>query len=92
MTISSGASISSAAVSRRPRLLELLGQRVGLRHGAREAVEQEAVVALLVDLVEDHRDHQVVGHELAVVHVLLGLLAELGPSRLCSRSRSPVPM
>ncbi len=59
-------------------LVELLGERVGLRHGAREAVEQEAVVAVLVDLLEDHRDHQIVGHQAAVVHVLLGLRAEVG--------------
>src|SRR5215210_2980705 len=58
--------------------LHLLGERVGLADRAREAVEQEAVVALVLDLVEDHRDHELVGHQLALVHVLLGLLAELG--------------
>jgi hypothetical protein len=58
--------------------LELLVQRVGLRVVAREAVEQEAVVALLLDLVEDHLDHQRIGHELAGVHVRRRLLAELG--------------
>src|SRR3954452_7931552 len=58
--------------------LHLLGQRPGLSARAREAVEQEAVVALVLDLVEDHRDDEVVGDELALVHVVLGLPAELG--------------
>ena len=43
-TLVVGASISSAAVSRRPSSLERLVERVGLRDRAREAVEQEAVV------------------------------------------------
>jgi hypothetical protein len=60
------------------QLVELVLERLGLRVVAREAVEQEAVVALLLDLAEDHRDHQVVGHELARVHVRGRLLAELG--------------
>ena len=35
--------------------------------------------ASLSDAFEDHADDDLVGHEVAVVHVLLGLLAELGP-------------
>ena len=78
-TTSSGASTHSAAVSRRPDLLELLVQRVGLRVVAREAVEQEAVVALALDLARgSSRSPASIGHELAGVHVLLRLLAELG--------------
>src|SRR3954447_14523223 len=59
-------------------LVELLLERLRLRVVAREAVEQEAVVALGLDLAEDHRDHQLVGHELALVHVRRRLAAELG--------------
>src|SRR3954454_17162121 len=58
-------------------LLQLLPQRVRLRDVAREAVQQEAVVALVLDLVEDHLDHELVGNELAVVHVRLGLAAQV---------------
>src|SRR5829696_10282046 len=58
--------------------VHLLAQRVGLTDRAREPVEQEPVVALVLDLVEDHRDHELIGYELALVHVVLGLLAELG--------------
>ena len=58
-TSSSGTSISSAAVSRRPSSLELLVERLGLRDRAREAVEHEAVRASsLLDLLGDHRDDQ----------------------------------
>jgi hypothetical protein len=45
---------------------------------ASACVEQEAVVAVLLDLVENHLDHEVVRHELALVHVGLGLAAEVG--------------
>jgi hypothetical protein len=55
-----------------------VGERLGLRRRAREAVEQEPVLALLLDLLEDHGDHQVVGDELALLHVLLGLRPQLG--------------
>ncbi len=61
-------------------LRELLVERFGLRHRAREAVEDEPVPrVLLPEALGRHRHDQVVGHELAGVHVLLGLLAELGP-------------
>jgi hypothetical protein len=59
-------------------LVELVLERLGLRVVAREPVEQEAVVALLLDLVQDHRDHQLVRHELALVHVRGRLAAEFG--------------
>src|SRR3954451_23984441 len=48
--------------------LHLLAQRVGLAARTREPVEQEAVLALVLDLVEDHRDHELLGLELALVH------------------------
>ena len=60
-----------------PDALELLGQRVGLLGGAGEAVEQEAVGAVLLDLVEDHADDQLVRDELALLHVRRGLAPEL---------------
>ena len=45
---------------------------------AREAVEQEAVLRLgRLDGLEDDAGDDLVGHELAGVHELLGLLAEL---------------
>lgn len=51
-----------------------------LGHGARETVEDEPVLALGVhlELVLDHAHHDLVAHEPARVHDLLGLLAELG--------------
>ena len=78
MTISSGDLDEQRGGQPAAELVELLAQRVGLADGAREAVEQEAVVALLLDLVQDHRDHELVGDEVAADHELLGLLAELG--------------
>lgn len=54
----------------------------GLGDGAGEAVEDEAVLALLVrlELRLDHVDHDVVRDKAAGVHNLLGGLAELGLS------------
>ena len=55
-------------------------ERLGLRDGAGEAVEHVAAagrVALVEPLVDDP-DHDVVGHEAAGVHDLLGARAELG--------------
>ena len=53
-------------------------ERLRLRHRAREAVEDEPVAGLVaVEAVHDHADDQLVGHEVAAVHVLLGLPAEL---------------
>ena len=75
-------------------LAQLRVERLGLRHGAREAVEDEAVGGLLaLDPLGDHADDHLVGDQVAAVHVLLRLLAELGPLARprragCRRSRS----
>src|SRR3954453_14215785 len=62
-----------------PDLLQRLGQGVGLGDLPREAVEQEAVLGLgAVQGLQDHADDEPVGDEVARVHVLLGLPAELG--------------
>src|SRR5205823_3886150 len=54
-------------------------QRVCLRDGPREAVEDEAIPAVrLFEPLADDADHELVRHELACVHEGLGLLAELG--------------
>src|SRR5919197_3792850 len=54
-------------------------ERLGLLVGAREAVEQEAVAGVgLGEPVEDHAHDHLVRDQVAPVHVLLGLLAELG--------------
>jgi hypothetical protein len=54
-------------------------QRAGLLDRAREAVEQEAVASVVVgEALDDHADHDRVGHQLALVHVLLGRAPELG--------------
>src|SRR3954453_15305503 len=61
-------------------LLQRLVQRPGLRVRAREPVEEEAVGRVLLgEAVEDHADDHLVGHEVAAVHVLLGLLAQVRP-------------
>ena len=63
----------------RPELLHLLAERLGLADRPREAVEDEAVGGLgPLDALADHPDDHLVGHEPALVHVLLGGLAELG--------------
>ena len=93
-TSSSGTSIRSAAVSSRPSSASFSLERLGLRLGAREAVEDEAVLGLvLVDPLGDHADDHLVGDEVAAVHVLLGLAGRSrcrrGPRRAgCRRSRS----
>src|SRR5215208_5347523 len=62
------------------QLLHLGVERLGLRHGAWEAVEDEAVGGLLpLEAVRNHPDDHLVGHQVAAIHVLLGLLADLGP-------------
>jgi hypothetical protein len=49
-------------------------------HGAREAVEQEALDGVVVaEPVLDHADRDLVGHQVAGVHVLARLETELGP-------------
>ena len=56
-------------------------QGLRLRHRAGEAVEQEASAAIGAgDPLPDHVDHHLVGHQLAAVHVLLGLHPQLGSS------------
>src|ERR1700722_7514231 len=57
-----------------------LAQRLGLRHGPREPVEQEP--GLRVRLLEPgrhHPDRDLVGYQVTPVHIGLGLLPELGP-------------
>src|SRR3954449_5998774 len=53
-------------------------ERLRLRDVAGEAVEQEALAGVvLLEPGDDHPDRDLVGHEIAGVHELLGLLAEL---------------
>ena len=62
------------------QLGQLLVERLGLLDRARKAVEDEAVLGVvLLQALGGHRDDQIVGHEVAGVHVALRLLAELGP-------------
>ena len=81
-------------MSRRPASTERLLERLGLVDRAREAVEDEAVArVLLLEALDDHRDDQVVGNELAGVHVALGLACRARSRRSTSpRSMSPVAM
>src|SRR5579875_2733293 len=61
-----------------PESAELLVKRPGLLERARKAVEDEAVARiLLLQALAGHREDQLVGHELAGIHVALGLLPEL---------------
>ena len=54
-------------------------ERFGLGHGARETVEDEAVVGLRVlQPLGDDPDQHLVRDQVAAVHVLLGLLADVG--------------
>ena len=60
-------------------IAELPVECLGLGHGPREAVEDEAVVGLAaLQSVGDHPDDHFVGDEIAPVHVFLRLLAHLG--------------
>ena len=78
-TSSSSTSISSTPVRPRPSSASFARERLGLRLGAREAVEDEAVGRLGgVDPLGDHADDHLVGDEVAAVHVLLRGAAELG--------------
>src|SRR5512139_1700610 len=53
---------------------------LGLRPGAGETVEDEAISRLIpLQALGDHADDHLVGDEVAPVHVLLRLLAHLGP-------------
>ena len=77
------------AVRSAAELLERLRQRVGLADRAGEAVQQEAVPSLgAVDPFHHHPADEVVGHEVAPVHVGLGLFAEVAP--LLDRSAQDV--
>src|SRR3954451_1446259 len=59
-------------------LLQRGVERLGLLVRAWEAVEEEAVLGVgLGEPVEDHADDDLVGDQVAAVHVLLGLLAEV---------------
>ena len=54
-------------------------QRFSLRNGARESVEQETVLAVILsDTLLDQADDQVVRHQAAAVHYLLDLQTHLG--------------
>ena len=65
---------------------------LGLLQRAREPVEHEAVVerAARREALLDDADDDLVGDELARVHVPLGLEPERGAQRACSRNMSPV--
>jgi hypothetical protein len=60
--------------------LEHVVEALGLGNGAREAVEDEARLALgvVLELALDHANHDLVADETALVHDLLGLSAQLG--------------
>ena len=94
-TSSSGTSISSAAVRRRSSPSSASRQRVGLLArcaGSRRAGSRRAA-SPLADALDDHADDHLVGHELAGVHVALGLAARARcPAATCARSMSPVEM
>src|SRR3954453_22431159 len=61
------------------QLFHLLAQSLGLGHRAREAIQDEAVGRLLLlQALRDHPDDHLVGHQVAAVHELLGLRADLG--------------
>src|SRR5580704_6072069 len=54
-------------------------QRLGLGHVPREPVEQEAALrVVLLQPVGNHRDRDLVGHQVAAVHEGLGRAAEFG--------------
>src|SRR3954449_9099696 len=60
-------------------ILKRAVERLGLVGVARKAVEQEAVLAFaVVHTAQDHPDDDLVRHEVTAIHVLLGLLAEVG--------------
>ncbi len=63
-----------------PAQLRQLGvECLGLGHGARKAVEDEAVERLRgVDPLDDHADDHLVGDQVAAIHVLLRGPAQLG--------------
>ena len=61
------------------QLRELLVERLRLIDRARKPVQDEAVLGVrLTEPLRDHGNDQLVRDELALIHVFLGLLAELG--------------
>src|SRR3954451_11939149 len=61
------------------QLAELRAERLGLRDGAGESVEDEPVGRLVAGhALRDDADHHLIGNEVAPIHVPLGLGAELG--------------
>ena len=75
---------STTPSSSRPFSAQHAVERLGLRHGAREAVEDEAVAGIrLVDAIGDDRNDDVVRDEIAPVHDVLGLESDRrsGPDR-----------
>ena len=70
-----------------------LVERLGLLDGPGEAVEDVATLGVgHVEPLLDDADHDVVGQQLARVHVRLGLEPESLPLRTAARSMSPVEM
>src|SRR6476620_5796192 len=62
------------------QLLHLRVQRLGLGNSAGETVKDKAVGGLLVlEALGDHPDGHLVRDQVPAIHVLLGLLADLGP-------------
>src|SRR5207248_3781407 len=56
-------------------------QRLGLRHVPREAVEQEALLRVVLGQpVPDHRDRDLVGNQVAAAHVVPRLAPERRPA------------
>src|SRR4051812_21732781 len=67
-------------VERRARVEQQVAERLRLGDVARKAVEQETLAGVvLLQPGDDHPDGDLVRHEVAGVHELLRLLAELGP-------------
>src|SRR3954468_19076618 len=65
-------------VERRTTIEQQVVERLRLRDVPWEAVEQETLAGVvLLEPGDDHPDRDLVGHEVAGVHDLLGLLAEL---------------
>ena len=59
-------------------LCQINGQRLGLRPGARKAIENEPLGAIRSRRAfDDHRNDQFVGHQLAGLHEAVGLLAQI---------------
>lgn len=58
-------------------LLQEVIQRLGLRHGARKAIENETVLHVrLVETIGNDADHDLIRHQPAAGHDVLGLEAD----------------